>query len=100
MPHRCRHTSGRTRVITLWTGRKVTAEDRRGWEVQGTCEYGGCVELCCPVCGANKYGGWGSVMCPCDDWIPNHDERRKKPVAIKPSLRTTGVRRRTSRRVK
>lgn len=65
------------------------------WWIQGTCEYGNCVEFCCPVCRCNSGGGFGPVDCPCQNWIGYHDMRKAPvPVAVKPSLR--GLRRRAS----
>lgn len=102
MPHRCRHTSGRTREYNVeWRTDRypklVKFEDWNGWAEHGTCEFGQCIEFICPVCGCNKYGGIGSMMCPCDDMVPNHEERRKTKAAVKPSLRTNGLRRRRQR---
>ena len=58
------------------------------WWVTGTCEYGNCVEFCCPVCGCNSGGGWGPVDCPCEDWIGYHAMRKAVAhAAVKPSLR-------------
>lgn len=102
---KCGHTSGRVTVTDLsrWTGGEpdlVETEDWSGWAVQGICEYGNCVEFCCPRCGCNKYGGLGPVMCPCQDWIAYRDMRAKRKVAVKPSLGTNGRRRRKTRRLK
>lgn len=101
----CKHTSGRTRLVDInfhpdRPPELVETEDWSDWAVQGTCEYGNCVEFCCPVCGANRYGGFGPVLCPCDDGVQYHDMRRKPSVAVKPSLRTNGVRSRRPRRPK
>lgn len=102
MPHVCRHRSPKTRLLGVhnthwWTGPPVEAEDIVGWARHGRCEYGRCFELQCPICGANKYGGWGDIDCPCDDRVPNHEERRRAKVAVKPSLGTNGKRRRRRR---
>lgn len=109
MPHRCRHTSGKTRTIGPhnyhgWPdGRPpITVHDTKGWVVRSVCEYGRCTELVCPVCGCNGWGGWGDIDCPCDDTVPFHGERRRQPVARKPSDHLTPkIRRaRRNRRVK
>lgn len=105
MGRRCKHTSGKTTMVNInFDPAKppdlVETEDWSQWATEGVCEYGHCVEFNCPVCGCNRYGGFGPVMCPCQDWIHYRDMRAKPKVAIKPSLRTNGVRRRNSRRVK
>lgn len=101
MPHTCRHTSGKTRMVDISFGhgdpKLVETEDWRDWVIERPCEYGGCVEWCCPICKTNKYGGYGSIFCPCDDTVPNHEERRKKSVPMKPSLGTNRQRRRRRR---
>ena len=102
MPHRCKHTSGRTREYNIeWRQDRppilVKSEDWVDWVADGTCEFGNCLEFVCPVCGCNKYGGMGPIECPCDDTVPNHEERIKPKVAVKPSLRTNGARRRRRR---
>jgi len=73
----CKHTSGKTRMadISRLTGGPPDlreTEDWRDWAVERTCQ----------------------------DWIPYRDMRAKPKVAVEPSLRTTGVRRRMSRKVK
>lgn len=102
MSRHCKHVSGISKRIALWddSGDTVIVHDwwGDGYAVDGTCEYGNCVESNCPVCGCNKYGGWGPVECPCDDTVGYHEMRRKPKVAVKPSLRTNGVRRRRSRK--
>lgn len=101
----CKHISGRTRMVNInfdpaKPPEMVETEDWSQWAAEGTCEYGNCVTFDCPLCGCNRYGGFGPVLCPCWDHVPYYDMRPKPEVAIKPSLRTTGVRRRTTRKVK
>lgn len=60
--------------------------DTRDWYVDGTCEFGHCLTLNCPVCGANSGGGFGPVNCPCDDTVAYYAMRRKPRVAVKPSV--------------
>lgn len=100
---RCKHTSGKTRLVGAhnthwWTGPPVETEDWQDWVVDGRCEYGRCVEWNCPICGCNRYGGYGPVDCPCDDGIGYHDMRRKPKVPIKPSVHRNGAKQQARRR--
>ena len=100
MSRHCKHESGVSKQVSLWDdGKPMMVHDYwgDGYAAEGLCEYGNCVEFNCPVCGCNKYGGFGPVLCPCDDTVGYHEMRRKPKVAVKPSLRTNGVRRRRSR---
>lgn len=65
---------------------------------RGVCEYGNCLEFLCMTCGCNNGGGFGPMLCPCEDMIGFHDMRRKIHVAIKPGLSTR--RRRRTRSLK
>lgn len=100
----CKHTSGKTRMVDISFGHGepdlVEVEDTYGWHIEGVCEQHACVVLLCPVCGCNRYGGWGPVDCPCWDSVPYMDMRPKPKVAVKPSLPTNGVRRRKNRRIR
>lgn len=82
----CKHEP--TETVTMrdvLLGEMMTVPDYTSWWARGTCEYGHCVELNCPVCGCNK-GGWGPVACPCEDWKPWPDMRRQpRPTPVKPS---------------
>lgn len=65
--------------------------DWNKWWVRGQCEYGGCEEFNCPICGCYTGMGWGLMDCPCEDWIGYHQMRSKPAVAVKPSVRGRSV---------
>lgn len=77
-----------------------TIPDWMAWCVEGTCEYGNCLEWRCPICGCHNGGGIGPMLCPCEDWIGYHDMRRTPhPSPRKASLGVYGRRRRRTRKV-
>jgi hypothetical protein len=82
----CTHEPKRT--ITRYSSlfeEEITGPDYGGWWVMGTCPYGNCREMNCPVCGCGK-GGWGPVGCPCDGWACWPDMRPQlSPTPVKPS---------------
>jgi hypothetical protein len=81
----CNHRPEATTIITDFNGEEIAGPDYGNWWVKGTCEYGYCMELNCPVCGCNQ-GGWGPVGCPCEDWIPWPDMRHQpRPTPVKRS---------------
>lgn len=86
MTRSCRHQPSTTRVLdTPWGA--LVVPDTRDWYVDGgLCEYRRCVEFDCPVCGCMR-GGWGPMDCPCDDLHGYREMRRKRAVAVKPSVR-------------
>lgn len=109
MGRACRHEPTKTRVydpgiLGSIIGRPVkpfTGPDYDGWFVSGrfggTCEFGNCTEVYCPVCGCNK-GGWGPMSCPCDDTIGYREMRRKPHVAVKKSAAGRAKRHTNTRR--
>lgn len=97
---RCKHVSGVSKMIDVGTplGEEPSYVELKdywgdGYAAERKCEYGNCMEFCCPVCGCNKYGGVGPIGCPCDDTVAYHDMRRKPPVAVKPGISTRRRRR-------
>lgn len=98
MSYRCCKHKPKTRKVYDLLGLGLEGPDYTGWWVHGTCEYGDCVTLNCPVCGCNNGGGWGPILCPCDDTVPYYEMRRRPKVAVKPGISTRH--RRSTRKVK
>lgn len=95
---RCKHEPPGPPKTYVLLDMEYQGPDYTDWWAYGTCEYGHCVTLNCPVCGCNSGGGWGPVLCPCDDTVAYHDMRRRPKIPVKPGISTR--RRRPNRKVK
>lgn len=86
MTRQCRHKPKTTRLYRPPWGGTFVGPDYSGWHVDaGYCEFGNCLEYACPVCGCIG-AGVGPIGCPCDDGVGYREMRRKRPVAVKPSV--------------